>query len=259
MRGAIVGDIVGSRFEFANHKSCDFELFTSDCRFTDDTIHSVALAEALLTGASYGELLRRYYQCYPDAGYGRRFHRWAESSSPAPYNSYGNGSAMRVSPVAWFYDDLEKVLTAAAASAEVTHNHPEGVRGAQAVALAIFLARQGDGKKRIAKEVERRFGYDLSVALARLRPAYDFDVTCQGSVPQAIRAFLEGESFEGTLRLAVSIGGDSDTICCMAGSIAEGFYGGVPSELWAHAEAFLDPALQLVVTDFIDCVGTVSH
>lgn len=251
MLGALAGDIIGSRFEWANHKSKDFDLFTEESRFTDDTVHTVALAESLLDGRPYGELLRAAYRLYPNAGYGGRFRAWAIGEENRPYGSYGNGSAMRVSPVAWFYDDLEAVLEGARRSAVVTHDHPEGIKGAQAVAAGIFLGRSGAGKHAIRAFVEERFGYDLSASLDSIRPGYTFDATCQGSVPEAFIAFFEGEDFEDTLRNAVSLGGDSDTLACIAGSLAEGFYGAVPEAIAGEVWRRLDERLAAVVRRFL--------
>ena len=251
MLGALAGDIIGSRFEWANYKSKDFDLFTEASRFTDDTVHTVALAESLLDGRPYGELLRAAYRLFPDAGYGGRFRAWAIGEENRPYGSYGNGSAMRVSPVAWFYDDLEAVLEGAWRSAVVTHDHPEGIKGAQAVAAGIFLGRSGIGKEEIRTFVEERFGYDLSASLDSIRPGYTFDATCQGSVPEAFIAFFEGEDFEDTLRNAVSLGGDSDTLACIAGSLAEGFYGAVPEAIAGEVWRRLDERLAAVVRRFL--------
>lgn len=258
MLGAIIGDIVGSRFEFNNLKSKHFEFFHRDCRFTDDSVLSVALADSLLSGSDFAVVMRRYYAAYPDAGYGGRFHRWARDPHLGPYHSFGNGSAMRVSPVAWFYDDQDMVLEAAARSAAVTHDHPEGIRGAQALACAIYSARQGCSKKEILSSIQWRFGYDLKRTLVEVRPDYTFDVTCQGSVPEAILAFLESRDFEDAVRNAVSLGGDSDTIACMTGSIAEAFYG-IPEKLAAGAWAYLDEPLKDVIRRFIArCVSNPS-
>ena len=252
MLGALAGDVIGSRFEHAGIKSKHFELFNQQSAFTDDTVHTVALADSILHKVPFPDKLREYYQCYPGAGYGGRFRRWAESSTPEPYQSYGNGSAMRVSPVAWLYDSLQDVLSEARKSAAVTHDHPEGVRGAQAVAGAVFMARNKAGKKVIRAFVEDVFSYDLSATLAEIRPYYRFDVTCQGSVPQAVRAFLEAEDFEDAVRNAVSLGGDSDTQACIAGSIAEAYFGGVPAHIKAQTESFLDQRILTVLQLFDD-------
>jgi ADP-ribosylglycohydrolase len=250
MLGAIAGDIIGSRFEHAGIKSKDFELFNRQSVFTDDTVHTVALADSLLHKIPYQDKLREYFHHYPNAGYGGRFRRWARSPKPTPYGRYGNGSAMRVSPVAWFYNDLDQVLQAALHSAEITHNHPEGIRGAQAVAACVFLARSGSDKMQIRKYVEDSFSYDLSATLDEVRPDYDFDVSCQGSVPYAIIAFLESTDFEDAVRNAVSLGGDSDTQACIAGCIAEAFYGGVPQEITGEALSRLDERLRGVLSGF---------
>lgn len=258
MLGAILGDIVGSRFEFSNIKSKDFDFFHPDCRFTDDSVLSIALADSLLTRSDFAAVMRRYYAAYPDAGYGGRFQRWARDPTMGPYNSFGNGSAMRVSPVAWFYDDLDRVLEEAARSAAVTHDHPEGIRGAQAIACAIYLARQGRGKKEISSMIQWRFDYDLKRTLAEIQPDYSFDVTCQGSVPEAILAFFESCDFEDAVRNAVSLGGDSDTLACMTGSIAEAFFG-IPKELSAGVWGYLDAPLTQVTQAFIEqCVQPKS-
>ena len=251
MLGGIVGDIIGSRFEHARIKTKDFELFSRQCTFTDDTVHTVAVADSLLHKTPFQVNFLRYFEYYPNAGYGNRFRRWARSVRPLPYGSLGNGSAMRVSPIAWFYDSLAKVLEEAMHSAEVTHNHPEGIKGAQAVAGAIYLARTGAGKQTIREFVESRFGYDLRQSLAEIRPAYSFNVTCQGSVPQAISAFLEAADFEDAVRNAVSLGGDSDTLACIAGSIAEAFFGGVPEGIWTRAANYLDARTLKVVEGFL--------
>lgn len=251
MLGAILGDIVGSRFEFSPIKSKNFDFFHPDCRFTDDSVLSVALADSLLTGSDFAAAMRRYYAAYPDAGYGGSFQRWARDPAMGPYNSFGNGSAMRVSPVAWFYNNLDKILEEAARSAAVTHNHPEGIRGAQAIACAIYLARQNRSKKEILSVIQWRCGYNLKRRLDDIRPGYAFDVTCQGSVPEAIVAFLESSNFEDAVRNAVSLGGDSDTIACMTGSIAEAFYG-IPEALAARVWSYLDEPLTRVTQDFIE-------
>jgi ADP-ribosylglycohydrolase len=250
MLGAIAGDIIGSRFEHARIKSKEFELFNRQCVFTDDTVMTLAVADSLLHKTPYQNNYREYFQYYPAVGYGGRFRRWARSAKPAPYGSFGNGSAMRVSPIGWYYDSLDKVLEEAMHSAEPTHNHPEGIRGAQAVAAAVFVARQGDDKPAIREYVERSFGYDLSASIDAIRPDYDFDVSCQGSVPQALRAFLESTSFEDAVRIAVSLGGDSDTQACIAGGVAEAFYGGVPSEIAEQTLARLDDRLRAVYQAF---------
>lgn len=251
MLGGIAGDIIGSRFEHAQIKTKDFELFSRQCTFTDDTVHTVAVADSLLTKTPYQVNFLRYFERYPNAGYGNRFRRWARSSHPVPYGSFGNGSAMRVSPIAWFYDRLDQVLVEAFHSAEVTHNHPEGIKGAQAVAGAIYLARTGTSKPEIREFVESRFGYDLSLTVDQIRPTYGFKVTCQESVPQAITAFLEAEDYEDAVRNAVSLGGDSDTLACIAGSIAEAFFGGVPEGIVTEASKRLDEYTSKTIVEFL--------
>ena len=250
MLGAIAGDIIGSVYEWDNIKTKQFPLFRPESRFTDDTVLTVAIADAILNQVDYTASLKQYHQWFPNAGYGRTFKDWAGSSRREPYNSWGNGSAMRVSPVGYAFDNLEQVLQEAKHSAEVTHNHPEGIKGAQATAAAIFLARTEQSKSEIKTYIESMFAYDLSQELDAIRPAYRFDVSCQGSVPQAITAFLESTDFEDAIRNAISLGGDSDTIACIAGSIAEAFYGGVPDTITRETMARLDQRLIDVVEAF---------
>jgi len=250
MIGAIAGDIIGSVYEHDNITITDFPLFDPHCRFTDDTVLTVAVADAIMTGADYGHKLREWYQLYPDRGYGGGFRKWAAFREIRPRSSMGNGSAMRVSPVGFTFDTLEKVLEEAKKSAEPSHNDPEGIKGAQAVAAAIFLARTGSGKAEIKKYIERTFGYNLDDPIDEIRKHYRFDVSCPRTVPQAIRAFLESEGYEDAIRKAISIGGDSDTIACMAGGIAEAFYGEVPQEIATFVLERLDYALREVVIEF---------
>jgi ADP-ribosylglycohydrolase len=250
MIGAIAGDIIGSAFEFEPFKSKDFDLVQPATRFTDDSVLTVAVARAILEDDDYGDAIREIGLRYPNSGYGLHFYHWLRMGETGPYNSFGNGSAMRVSPVGFAFDDEEKVLLEARRSAEVSHNHPEGIKGAQATALAILLARRGCGKDEIKQEIQSRFEYDLERPLAEIRPVYIFNETCQGSVPEAIIAFLESESYEDAVRNAVSLGGDSDTQACIAGGIAQAHYGMPPAEivdlvrtilpedLWAITEAF---------------------
>ena len=239
MYGAILGDIIGCPYEFdMGDKTKDFPLFSEDSQFTDDTVMTIAVAEAFL-GAPDDEneicqrlirSMQKWGHRYPDAGYGARFICWLAMEDTTPYYSYGNGSAMRVSSVAWLYDDMDTVRRMARLSAEVTHNHPEGIKGAEATASAIFLARTGHSKAEIKAYIESQFHYDLSRTCDEIRPTYHHVESCQETVPEAITAFLEGESFEDVIRTAVSLGGDCDTLTCIAGAIAEGFYG-VPEEL----------------------------
>lgn len=250
MIGAITGDVAGSRFERHNIKTTEFELIHEGCRFTDDTVLTIAIADAILNDRSFTQAVKEWGQKYPYAGYGGNFTKWLHSESTQPYNSWGNGSAMRVSPVGFAYHDLPTVLQQAEATAAITHNHPEGIKGAQAVAAAIFLARQGRPKKEIREYVEETFQYDLSRALADIRPEYTFDVSCQGSVPEAITAFLESSDFEDSIRLAISIGGDSDTIACMAGGIAQAYYREMPENLISFVRSKLTPEMLEVLDAF---------
>jgi ADP-ribosylglycohydrolase len=252
MLGAIAGDIIGSVFENDPIKTTFFPLFHLESQFTDDTVLTVALAESILDGTPYVRLLKRYFRAYPHAGYGAAFYRWARSDRQEPYNSFGNGSAMRVAPVGFAYDTLDQVLDQARRSAEVTHDHPEGVKGAQAVAVAVFLARTGHSKEQIRDAIATRFAYNLDRTLADVRPRYAFDVTCQGSVPEAILAFLESTSFEGAIRNAISLGGDSDTQACIAGGIAHAFYGEVPTPIAQEVYTRLDDRLAAVTRRFLE-------
>lgn len=273
MLGAIIGDIVGSVYEFDNIKTKEFELFKPSCHFTDDTVMTCAVADAIMNGGSESDFIRsmkKYGRMYPHAGYGGRFRIWLRSMDTESYNSFGNGSAMRVSPCAWVMDcgfcartgmwpnrDLVRL------SARVTHNHPEGIKGALAVCDAIFMARFYFGgwnieysnpidsdldecKRRIKEHIENEYGYVLSMSLDSIRKDYRFDETCQGSVPQAIIAFLESTDFEDAIRNAISIGGDSDTIAAITGSIAEAAYG-IPEDMKEKAYAYLDEPLKDVL------------
>jgi ADP-ribosylglycohydrolase len=250
MLGAITGDIIGSVFERHNIKKKDFDLFSPNSSFTDDTVLTVATADAILNGRDYSEVLKEYHRRYPTAGYGGSFRGWATNPNSTPYNSWGNGSAMRTSPVAHAFNSLDEVLTQAESFAAVTHNHPEGIKGAQAVSAAIFLAKNGISKEHIKRYIESKFGYDLNTTLDEIRPTYRFDVSCQGSVPQAIRAFFESTSFEDAIRNAISIGGDSDTIACITGGIAEAYYKGVPDDIRQGALDRLDDRMKGTVTLF---------
>ena len=231
MLGAIAGDIIGSVYEGNPVKSTEFLLFSANSVYTDDTVLTVAIAHAILEGMDYGVSLKTFGRKYPYAGYGGAFFNWIFSSDMEPYNSWGNGSAMRVSPVGFAFNSVDAVLREAEKSAEVTHNHPEGINGAQATALAIFLARTGYSKDSIKETIEKLFAYDLSRTLDEIRPTYYFDVSCQGSVPESIIAFLESEDFEDAVRKAVSLGGDSDTMASIAGGIAQAFYKEIPSHI----------------------------
>lgn len=247
MLGAIVGDIVGSVFEGHPHKSKEFEFINERSRFTDDSVLTIATADALLHGFGYMPALKEWGRMYPMAGYGKKFKSWCFSDSDESRDSFGNGSAMRVSPVAWAFDTLEEVLAEAKKSASPSHSHPEGIKGAQAVAAAVFMARSGRSRDEIRSYISKEFGYDLDRSLDEIRPAYSFDATCSGSVPEAMIAFLESTDFEDALSNAVSLGGDADTQACIAGAIAEAFYGGVPKR-WVDMLPILLPqeALQVV-------------
>lgn len=249
MLGAIAGDIIGSPYEARPVGSYRFPLFSPRSTFTDDTVLTVATADALMHGGDYAEAYRRYYRRYPHAGYGGRFRQWAASPNAGPYGSFGNGSAMRVSPIGWAFDDLKAVLAEAERTAAVTHNHPEGIKGAQAVAAAVFLARTGESKAAIREAVAGRFGYDLDRTVEAIRPGYGFDVSCQGSVPESLVAFLESEDYEGAVRRAIWLGGDADTMACIAGAVAEAFYG-LPETIAAETRARLQTDLLQVVEAF---------
>jgi ADP-ribosylglycohydrolase len=254
MIGAIAGDMIGSVYEgksaWLRLRTPDFEpLFNPRSCFTDDTVLTVAVAESILHGSDLTAVFKDYARRYPGAGYGGRFAEWAASDDPEPYGSWGNGSAMRVSPVGFAYDMLDEVMLRAGWTAEVTHNHPEAVAGAKAAAGAVYLARTGSSKSEIAEFVQRKFGYDLSASLDEIRPAFRFDVSCRGTVPPAIRAFLESTDYENAVRLAVSLGGDADTIACITGGIAEAFYG-VPEEIRRQAMERLDEPMRGVVEAF---------
>lgn len=250
MWGAIAGDIIGSIYERRPIKTTDFPLFQSRSRFTDDTVLTVAVAHAILGDGDYAASLQAFARRHPNAGYGGSFINWIFAEAPQPYNSWGNGSAMRVSPVGWAFDNEADVLREAQRSAQVTHNHPEGIKGAQATALAVFLARQGEEKETIRARISDRFDYDLDRSVDEIRPTYHFDVSCQGTVPEAIVAFLDAADYEQTVRLAVSLGGDSDTLACIAGSIAEAYYGGIPAPIADQARQALTPDLLETVKQF---------
>ena len=251
MLGAVAGDIVGSPYERCPHKSLDFPLFSSRSRFTDDTVLTIATAFTLMTDGNYAENYRLFGRIYPLAGYGRGFLGWVQSSDPRPYNSWGNGSAMRVSPVGWLLDDESDVLLEAERSASVTHNHPEGIKGAQAVALSVFQARYGADAEQIRREVTDRFGYDLSRTVEEIRPDYTFQISCQESVPEALICALQAASWEEAVRLAVSLGGDADTQACIAGVVAEALTGPVPPPVAERVLGMLPEHLAEILTDFL--------
>lgn len=261
MYGAILGDIIGSPFEFdRGNKTKDFDLFSPGAAFTDDTVMTIAVCEGLLdAGLDCDEetqkrllvkSLKKWGAAYPNAGYGARFSWWLMQDNPEAYGSFGNGSAMRVSAVAWLYDSLELVRQKARLTAEITHNHPEGIKGAEATAVAIYLARTGHTKEQIREYISTNFGYDLSRTCDEIRPNYFHVESCQQTVPEAITAFLEGEDFEDVIRTAVSLGGDCDTLTAIAGSIAEGFYG-VPEHLKCECRKRLPKDLLYILDAFL--------
>lgn len=248
MLGAILGDIIGSVHEYCGTKTKDFPLFVGGSDFTDDSVLTVAVADWILAEGDLSPVLADYARRFPGRGYGSRFAEWIDAADRAPYGSYGNGSAMRVSPVGFAFDSMPEVLEWAERSAAPTHNHPGAVRGAQATAAAVFLARRGQDKREIRAFIETELGYDLSPRLDDIRPAYRFTEVCQQTVPQALIAFLESTDYEDAIRNAISLGGDADTLACITGGIAEAFYGGVPAALAARGRALLEPSL-LAVTD----------
>ena len=264
MYGAILGDMIGAPYEFGGSmKQKSFPLFIPASRFTDDTVMTVAVTEALLDTRGKGEekvlqavqkSMRTWGRRYPDAGYGGRFRAWLSARDPQPYNSWGNGSAMRVSSAGWLYDTLEETEAAAGLTAAVTHDHPEGIRGARAAAAAVYLARTGAGKGEIRTCITERFGYDLSRTCDEIRPGYAFDVSCQGTVPEAIIAFLEAKDFEDNLRTAVSLGGDCDTLTSISAAIGEAFWG-VPEALKAECRKRLPEDMLRVLDRFTAATG----
>ena len=262
MYGAILGDIIGSPFEFdRGDKTKEFDLFSKDCDFTDDSVMTIAVGEALLAvgkEATVKEIeeavvtnMQDWGKRYPYAGYGGRFRYWLRERNPKPYGSYGNGSAMRVSAVGWLYDSLERTREVARATANVTHNHPEGIKGAEATASAIYMARNGFSKEEIKEYIEREFHYNLNRTLDEIRPGYHMDETCQRTVPEAIIAFLESKDFEDAIRNAVSLGGDTDTLGAITGSIAEAFYG-ISDVLIAECRSRIDEGLMTDILDEFD-------
>ena len=252
--GSIIGDMVGSVYEnaFFPMKQTDFPAWSPYSRFTDDTVLTVATAEAILTDGDYGAAYRKWANVFPRAGYGGAFKKWIFAENAPPYNSFGNGSAMRVGPVGWAFATLEETLAEAEKSAACTHNHPEGIKGAQATAAAIFWARNGENKDFIRRSVEEKFGYDLSRTCDEIRPDYVFELSCQKSVPEALTAFLDASDFEEAIRLSISLGGDADTLACIAGSVAEAFWGAasIPNDWRQNALERLDARLKAVVDAF---------
>jgi ADP-ribosyl-[dinitrogen reductase] hydrolase len=252
MIGAIAGDIIGSVYEHHPIKTTDFPLFQPKCRFTDDSVLTVAIAYAILNDFDYATALKIFGQKYPRAGYGSAFIEWIFAAESHPYNSWGNGAAMRVSPVGFAFPEVERVLSEARRSAEVSHNHPEGIKGAQATALAVFLAHHRESKESIRHEITQHFGYNLQRTIADIRPRYRFDVSCQGTVPEAIIAFLESKDYVEAIRNAISLGGDSDTLACIAGGIAQAFYQEIP-------DSILKTVYSMLPEEFIAIIKTFNH
>lgn len=278
MLGAIAGDIIGSMREKRNHvlyrlgkmtpfadtamkreiehtKREDFDLFGGYNNFTDDSVMTLAVADAILNHKPYGTTIKAYGRRFPDRGYGGRFQKWLKSDDMEAYNSYGNGSAMRVSPVGFAFTTLEEVLAEAKASAEVTHNHPQGIEGAQAVAAAVFMANQGESKDTIRDYLSETFEYPLTDTIEDIRPTYKFDATCEGSVPESIIAFLDSKDYEHAIRLAISLGGDADTQAAIAGSIAQAYYKKITAEIVQKVKATLGTELWQLTVDFQEHFG----
>lgn len=249
--GSIIGDVAGSFYEYYNCKSTNIRLFTEYSQFTDDTVMTIAVADWLLNGVPLQKTMPDWGEEYPNRGYGGMFYDWLfYSRDKGPYNSFGNGAGMRVSPCGYYAKSLDEALELAKQSAEVTHNHPEGIKGAQAIASAIFLARQHKPKEEIRDYIENTFGYDLHRTCDGIRPSYRFDVTCQGSCPEAVIAFLDSHDYESAIRLAISLGGDSDTIACMTGGIAAAYYG-IPSWLVKYVTAeYLPQYMRDIIKSF---------
>ena len=248
--GAIAGDIIGSVYEWNNVKKVDFDLFRHKSTFTDDSVLTLATMDAILNQRNYSESYQSFGRNYPHRGYGGHFRSWIYSENPEPYDSWGNGSAMRVSPIGWYGNTIEEVMAEAKKSAEVTHNHPEGIKGAQSTAVAIFMARMGKDKSEIKRYITDTFKYDLERKIDDIRPHYEFDVSCQGSVPEAIIAFLESTDFENAIKLAISIGGDSDTIACITGGIAEAYYQVIPEDIAENILKILPNELIKIIEGF---------
>jgi len=248
MIGAIAGDMIGSPYERYPIKHTNFDPVVS--AFTDDTVLTIAIAYSILHEADIASSLKKFAEKYYNLPYGAGFRRWIRSWDNKPYNSFGNGSAMRVSPVGYAYDSVEEVLHQAKRTAEVTHNHPEGIKGARATALAIYLARIGESKETIRKEITDRFSYDLNRTVDEIRPDYRFDVTCQGSVPESIVAFLDSSNWEDAVKKSISLGGDSDTMACITGGIAQAYYKEIPENIVEDVRNRLPPDLREVLNEF---------
>ena len=250
--GAISGDVIGSAYEWNNIKTKDFNIFARSLVFTDDSVLTFATMDVLLNNKDYTGTYQEYARKYPGRGYGRRFKGWINSYNPKPYNSWGNGSAMRVSPVGWACNTIEEVMAEAKRSAEVTHNHPEGIKGAQATAIAVFMARTGKSKDDIKDFITEKFEYNLNRKIDDIRPRFRFDESCQGTVPESIIAFLESTDYETSIKLAISLGGDSDTIACITGGIAEAFYKEIPMHI-------SEKVIQVLPLDILDLINKFSQ
>jgi ADP-ribosyl-[dinitrogen reductase] hydrolase len=250
MWGAIIGDVIGSVFEKSNLKTTDFELFSEKSRFTDDTTLTIAVADCLLNQKDYISTYQHYGRKYADVGFSRSFRQWLFQDQPLPYQAKSNGAAMRVSAIGFLKHFLPEVLTEAQRSAEVSHNHPEGIKGAQAVASAIFLARMGNSKDSIREFIANTFQYNMNRSIAQIRPFYQFDVSCEGSVPEGIIAFLDSDDFESAIRLAVSLGGDSDTLAAIAGGIAEAYYQEIPDFMITETKKRLPDDFLMILNQF---------
>ena len=247
MFGAIAGDIIGSPYKYLGYKGLDFPLFAENSHFTDDTVLTVAVADALLHNLDFAKTLKAYGRRYPDAGYGGSFYKWMLSDNPEPYKSWGNGCAMRTGPIGFFCKDEASVLQTARQCSQVTHNHNEGIKGAQAVSFGIFLARHGRSKEDIRREISKWFGYNLNRPLDAIRPCYRFDISCQGTIPPAFISFFESHDHESAVRNAISLGGDADTLACIAGSLAEAFYKHIP-------EPIIEETRQRLPHEFLDII-----
>ena len=250
--GAITGDVIGSSYEWNNVKTTDFDIFGRNFDFTDDSVLTFATVDVLLNNKDYTETYQKYAREYPGRGYGGRFNKWIHTENPKPYNSWGNGSAMRISPIGWACSTIEDVMAEAKRSAEVTHNHPEGIKGAQAAAIAVFMARTGRSKDEIKEFITETFNYNLNRKIDEIRPQYRFDESCQGTVPESIIAFLESTNYETSIKLAISLGGDSDTIACITGGIAEAFYKEIPVNI-------LERVTEVLPLDILDLISEFSQ
>ena len=247
MLGAIAGDIIGSPYEYLGFKEKGFPLFSERSCFTDDTVLTVAVADAMLHNLDFAQTLKVYGRRYPDAGYGGSFYNWMLSDTLEPYKSWGNGCAMRTSPIGFLLDDESAILKTARKCSAVTHNHSEGIKGSQAVSIGIFLARQGVSKENIRNEIFKWFGYNLKPHIGEIQPAYRFTITCQGTVPPAFIAFLDSSDYESAVRNAVSLGGDADTLACIAGALAEAYYKEIPAQI-------VEETRKRLPQDFLDII-----